>query len=42
MSDFDPLGLPPKDMLEDIAQALAEKGLDPDEVFARACDVTQE
>ena len=42
MSDFSPLGLPPKDMLEDIAQALCQNGLDPDEVFARACDVTQE
>ena len=36
------IGLPPKDMLEDIAQALVENGLDPDEVFERACNVTQE
>ena len=36
------VGLPPKDLLEDVAQAFCEKGLDPDECFARACDVTQE
>ena len=36
------IGLPPKDMLEDIAQALVENGIDPDEVFERACNVTQE
>ena len=36
------IGLPPKDMLEDIAQALVQNGHDPDEVFERACNVTQE
>ena len=36
------IGLPPKDLLEDVAQAFSQNGLDPDECFARACDVTQE
>ena len=36
------IGVPPKDMLEAVAQALRENGMDPDDVFARACEVTQE
>ena len=36
------IGIPPKDMVEDVAQALRENGMDPDAVFARACEVTQE
>ena len=35
-------GLPPNDILEDFAHAFCQNGLDPDECFARACDVTQE
>ena len=36
------VGLPPKDLLEDVAQAFCDNGLDPDECFSRACDVTTE
>ena len=36
------IGLPPKDLLEDVAQALRENGMDPDDCFERACSATQE
>ena len=36
------VGVPPKDLIEDVAQALIRAGLDPDACFARSCDVTQE
>ena len=35
-------GVPPKDLIEDVAQALIAAGYDPDECFPRSCDVTQE
>ena len=35
------VGIPPKDLIPDVAQALIAAGLDPDQSFVRACEVTQ-
>ena len=40
--DFRLVGLPPKDLLDDVAQAWAARGLDVDQCFARAVQVSEE
>ena len=36
------VGVPPKDMIEDVAQALTAAGIDADKFFEKACTVTRE
>ena len=36
------LGVPPKDLIDEVARALREAGLNVDECFKRACAVTNE
>ena len=41
-ANFALVGLPPYDLLDDLAHALREKGLDIDQVFERAVSCTSE
>ncbi len=36
------MGVPPQDIVEDVARALRQAGLNPDTVFARCSDVSNE